>query len=82
MTILLWMTEPLHGISSSIVGFLPVVVLLSTRVFSTRDLQSIQWHVLWLVAGGIALGVGVSASGLDRWLVGLVELGIHGRGPA
>jgi sodium-dependent dicarboxylate transporter 2/3/5 len=66
------MTEPLHGISSYIVGFLPVVILLSTRVFSTRDLQSIQWHVLWLVAGGIALGIGVNASGLDLWLVGLV----------
>lgn len=73
LTVGLWMTEPLHGISSSIVGFLPVVILLSTRVFSTRDLQSIQWHVLWLVAGGIALGVGVNASGLDRWLVGLVS---------
>ena len=73
LTVGLWMTEPLHGISSSIVGFLPVVILLSTRVFSTRDLQSIQWHVLWLVAGGIALGVGVNASGLDLWLVGLVS---------
>lgn len=72
LTVVLWMTEPLHGISSSIVGFLPVVILLSTRVFSSRDLQSIQWHVLWLVAGGIALGIGVNASGLDAWLVGLV----------
>ncbi|MGZ8785488.1 MAG: SLC13 family permease [Acidimicrobiia bacterium] len=72
LTVGLWMTEPLHGISSYIVGFLPVVILLSTRVFSTRDLQSIQWHVLWLVAGGIALGIGVNASGLDLWLVGLV----------
>jgi sodium-dependent dicarboxylate transporter 2/3/5 len=73
LTVGLWMTEPLHGISSYIVGFLPVVILLSTRVFSTRDLQSIQWHVLWLVAGGIALGIGVNASGLDLWLVGLVS---------
>ena len=73
LTVLLWMTEPLHGVSSSIVGFTPVVILLATRVFSSRDLQTIQWHVLWLVAGGIALGVGVNASGLDTWLVGLVS---------
>ena len=72
-TILLWLTEKLHGMSSSIVGFVPVTVLLSTRVFSTKDLQSIQWHVLWLVAGGIALGTGVGASGLDEWLIGLVS---------
>ncbi len=71
-TIILWLTEKLHGMSSSVVGFVPVVVLLSTRVFTTKDLQSIQWHVLWLVAGGIALGAGVGASGLDVWLIGLV----------
>ncbi len=73
LTVLLWLTEPLHGMKSSIVGFLPVVLLLSTKVFGVKDLQNIQWHVLWLVAGGIALGKGVSSSGLDAWLIGLVK---------
>ncbi|MGB5166825.1 MAG: DASS family sodium-coupled anion symporter [Acidimicrobiia bacterium] len=73
VTVVLWLTEPIHGVSSSIVGFLPVVVLLSTRVFTTRDMQSIQWNVLWLVAGGIALGIGVGTSGLDDWLVGRIN---------
>jgi len=72
-TIILWLTEKLHGMSSSVVGFVPVSVLLATRVFTAKDLQSIQWHVLWLVAGGIALGLGVGASGLDGWLIGLVS---------
>ncbi len=72
-TIVLWLTEEFHGMSSSIVGFVPVVVLLSSRVFSAKDLQSIQWHVLWLVAGGIALGAGVGRSGLDNWLLGLIQ---------
>lgn len=72
-TIILWLTSSLHGMSSSIVGFIPVVLLLSTRVFSHKDLQSLQWHVLWLVAGGIALGVGVGECGLDSWLLGLIS---------
>jgi len=72
-TIVLWLTSKVHGMSSSIVGFIPVAVLLSTRVFSAKDLQSIQWHVLWLVAGGIALGVGVGTCGLDAWLLGLID---------
>ena len=72
-TVLLWLTEPIHGINSSIVGFLPVVILLATRVFTTRDMQSIQWNVLWLVAGGIALGIGVGTSGLDDWLVSRIN---------
>ena len=73
VTILLWLTDKLHGLGANIVGFLPVVVLLSTRVFTAKDLQSIQWHVLWLVAGGIALGKGVAASGLDAWLIAQVR---------
>ena len=79
-TILLWLTEPLHGVRSSIVGFVPVTVLLCTRVFSAQDLQQIQWHVLWLVGGGIALGTGVSSSGLDTWLIGLIRWETLGAG--
>lgn len=73
VTIGLWLTEPIHGIPSTTVGFLPVVVLLLTQVMSGEDLKVLQWPVLWLVAGGIALGSGVAASGLDEWLIGLVS---------
>lgn len=73
ITVALWLTESFHGLSSSIVGFLPVVVLLGTRVFNDKDIQNVQWHVLWLVAGGIALGKGVADSGLDSWLIGLIS---------
>lgn len=75
-TVLLWLTEPVHGIPSTTVGFLPVVVLLATQVMTGEDLRALQWPVLWLVAGGIALGNGVGASGLDEWLVGLVDWGL------
>ena len=74
-TIVGWVSEPLHGIPSSVIGFLPVVVLLATKVFGVDDLKRINWHVLWLVGGGIALGLGVSDTGLDDWLVGLVDWG-------
>lgn len=70
LTVVLWMTEPLHGVSSNIVGFLPVVALLALRVMGGKDIQNLSWPVLWLVAGGIALGNGVGASGLDEWLLG------------
>jgi sodium-dependent dicarboxylate transporter 2/3/5 len=71
-TVLLWLTEPFHGISSSTVGFLPVVALLATQVMGADDVRRLQWPVLWLVAGGIALGAGIGNSGLDAWLIGLV----------
>jgi solute carrier family 13 (sodium-dependent dicarboxylate transporter), member 2/3/5 len=73
LTVGLWLTENLHGISSNIVGFVPVVILLSTRVFSVKDMKSLDWHVLWLVAGGIALGLGVGQTGMDSWFIGLFD---------
>jgi len=72
LTIVLWLTEPIHGIPAYTVGFVPVVALLATRVMTGDDLRQLQWPVLWLVAGGIALGAGIGATGLDRWLLGLV----------
>ena len=73
-TIAGWLTEPLHGVPAAVVAFLPIAVLLTTRVFTADDLRRVQWHVLWLVAGGIALGDGVVSTGLDEWFVGLLPL--------
>lgn len=69
ITILLWMTEPFHGVSSNIVGFFPVVAMLCLKVMEGSDIKKLDWPVLWLVSGGIALGTGVGATGLDIWLV-------------
>ncbi len=73
LTVVLWLSEPLHGIPSTVVGFVPVVFLLAFGVMNSDDLRQLNWHVLWLVGGGIALGSGVAATGLDRWLVGLID---------
>jgi len=78
VTVLLWMTENLHGINSNIVGFVPVVVLTCTGVFGVDDIQKLEWHVLWLVAGGIALGTGIAATGMDRWFISLFPWGKMG----
>ncbi|MCZ4655578.1 MULTISPECIES: SLC13 family permease [Dietzia] len=73
LTVVLWLTEAAHGIPAATVAFLPVTVLLATSVMTGEDLRRLQWPVLWLVAGGIALGSGVAATGLDEWMIGLVD---------
>lgn len=73
LTVLLWMTEPLHGVSSNTIGLLPVVTLLCLRVMGGSDVKKLDWPVLWLVSGGIALGTGVGATGLDAWIVNSIS---------
>ncbi|MGB6219537.1 SLC13 family permease [Haloferula sp.] len=72
-TILMWMTGSLHGINSYVVGMFPVAILLATGVVGAKEFRSLDWDVLWLVAGGIALGKGVSSTGFDSWIVGLID---------
>jgi solute carrier family 13 (sodium-dependent dicarboxylate transporter), member 2/3/5 len=72
LTIVLWVTESLHGIPSGLVAFIPVALLPTFGVIERKDIRSLPWEVLWLMAGGIALGVAMGAAGLAEWMVGLV----------
>ncbi len=72
-TVLLWVTETLHGISANVVAFLPVVLFPALGVLDKKDLRGYAWEVLWLVAGGISLGLSLEGTGLAQWLIGLIS---------
>ena len=69
VTIVLWMGEAVFGISSNIVALIPFAVFTATGVFSRDDLKEIDWSVLWMVAGGFALGTALSRTGLADALI-------------
>ncbi len=73
LTVLLWVTEGLHGIRSSIVALIPVAVLTLTTAFEKEDIRKLPWEVLWLIAGGIALGISMKETGLAEWMVGAIS---------
>ncbi len=64
VTILLWLMGGLHGMNSYVVALIPVAVFSMFKIITKEDLKKISWDVLWLVSGGIALGVGLDQSGL------------------
>jgi solute carrier family 13 (sodium-dependent dicarboxylate transporter), member 2/3/5 len=68
-TIVLWLTDAWHGMNSYVVAMVPVAVFTATRIVTAEDLRRISWDVLWLVAGGIALGLGLERTGLAGHLV-------------
>lgn len=72
LTILLWMSDQLHGLPSAVTALFPVIVFTSTGVIDRRDYNSLEWHILALIAGGIALGLGMKLSGLDILIVGMI----------
>lgn len=68
LTILLWLTpRDITGIDSNTVAMVPMGIFAVTGVITGKDLQAINWSVIWMVAGGFALGLGMNGSGLaDR----------------
>lgn len=72
LTILLWMTDKFTGMNANAVAMIPVAVFCITGVITKRDLEEINWSVLWMVAGGFALGVALQSSGLGAAMVAAI----------
>jgi sodium-dependent dicarboxylate transporter 2/3/5 len=70
LTILLWlMGSKVHGMSSHVIAMIPVGVFTATGVIDSNDLKQMGWDVLWLVAGGFALGMAMQDTGLAKAMV-------------
>ncbi len=72
LTILMWLFDFVHGMNSYIVAMIPVAVFLSFDIITKEDLKKLSWDVLWLVSGGIALGLALGQSGLAEHVVGSI----------
>ena len=69
LTIFLWMGEKIFGINSYVVALFPVGAFTALGIVTSEDIKHIDWSVLWMVAGGFALGTGMRQSGLARSMV-------------
>ncbi|MDW6017173.1 SLC13 family permease [Vibrio plantisponsor] len=74
-TILLWLVGDLHGMNSYTVALIPVAVFSVTGIINKEDLKKISWDVLWLVSGGIALGLALDKTGLAALVVHSIPFG-------
>ena len=63
-TVLLWLLDKVTGIGANTVAMLPITVFAVTGVVTAKDLQNINWSVIWMVAGGFTLGLALNESGL------------------
>jgi sodium-dependent dicarboxylate transporter 2/3/5 len=64
ITILLWVTSSLHGISVAGIAAIPIVVFTLTGVITANDIKSLSWDTLFLIAGGLSLGEALQSTGI------------------
>ena len=75
ITVALWLLDRVTGINSYTVAMIPFMVFALTGIITKRDLEQINWSVIWMVAGGFALGYGLNASGLAANAVKSIPFG-------
>ena len=63
-TIVLWVFGKQLGINANTVAMLPIAIFALTGVVTAKDLKEIDWAVIWMVAGGFALGLAMNGTGL------------------
>ncbi len=73
VTILMWIIpKEYHGLDSNSVAIIPIAVFSITGVITKKDLKAMSWDVLWLVAGGFALGVALSETNLAKDMINAI----------
>ncbi|MEW1796431.1 SLC13 family permease [Streptomyces niveus] len=76
--VLLWCSEPLHGVSPAVVALIGAVVAASPALGTVglKDgLRTVPWPLLLFMAATMAMGIALSESGAADWLVGWVPGG-------
>ena len=77
ITIFLWVTADIKipgvfngwGVDSNTIAIIPIAAFAVTGVITAKDLKLLEWDVLWLVAGGFALGVALEETQLAKDLI-------------
>ena len=64
VTLLFWLSSPLHQLSASAVSAIPLVFLPLAGVLKGEDIRAMGWDTLILVAGGLSLGLSLQETGL------------------
>ena len=69
VALLFWMSEPLHGINSTITGLAGLSILLALGVYDRPDFRAnMGWDNVVFIGGIINLGMVVPALKLDKWI--------------
>ena len=75
LTIILWVFGKQLSVNANTVAMLPIAVFAFTGVITANDLKDIDWSVIWMVAGGFALGLAMNGTGLAEVAVKSIPFG-------
>ena len=72
LTALGWFFGKDLSLSTGTVALLPIIASFWFGLLDTSDFRKLPWDILYIISGGLALGVALNLSGLDRELVSIL----------
>ncbi len=75
VTVFFWIFGKSLGVDANTTALIPIVVFAITGVINASDIQKLNWSVLWMVAGGFALGLALNDSGLAEASIDSIPFG-------
>ncbi|NLO21463.1 MAG: hypothetical protein GX119_05630 [Syntrophomonadaceae bacterium] len=73
ISLIMWMTERMHGVSSTIVALTALCLMLAFKVFERTDFRSkIAWDSIIFIGAIINLAAVFPALGIDKWMAQMV----------
>ncbi len=77
LTCLGWLTsKSLHPLSTGEVSLIPLILCFGFGLLRGSDFRQLSWDVLFMLGGGLTLGVGLKASGLTSEIVDMIPTGV------
>ena len=76
ITIIGWFTNKRLGLSIGTVSIFPVLMAFGFRLLKQDDFRALPWDVLFMLGGGICLGVGLKKSGLSQEMISMIPMDI------
>ncbi len=76
LTALGWFFGQALGLSTGTVALLPIIASFWFGLLDTNDFRKLPWDILYIISGGLALGVALKLSGLGEVLVATLPLDI------
>jgi solute carrier family 13 (sodium-dependent dicarboxylate transporter), member 2/3/5 len=80
LSIGLWLTQPWHGIRESVVALIAAALLTACGMLDRTDVDSIDWNILILMWGGLALSNAMEITQLTAWIGNLPFVSLTGWG--
>ncbi|WP_045860171.1 SLC13 family permease [Teredinibacter purpureus] len=73
-TALGWFFASALGLATGTVGLFPIIVCFWFGLLDTKDFRDLPWDVLYMVSGGLALGVALKITGLGEVIIHALPL--------